>query len=35
MNTVDDRGVERIQHSCQLLYELTGRTAFSPLRPRF
>lgn len=33
MNTVDDRGVERIQHSCQLLYELTGRTAFSPLRP--
>ena len=33
MNTVDDRGVERIQHSCQLLYGLTGRTAFSPLRP--
>ena len=35
MNTVDDRGVERIQHSCQLLYELTGRTAFSPAPPAF
>ena len=33
MNSVDDRGAERVQHSCQLLYELTGRTAFSPLRP--
>ena len=33
MNSVDDRGAERVQHSCQLLYEITGRMSFSPLRP--
>ena len=32
MGAVDDRSVEEIQHSCQLLYHVTGWPAFADLR---
>lgn len=33
MNTVDDRAVLAVQQACQLLYQVTGREAFSAQRP--
>ena len=35
MSTVDDRGVEAIQESCQLLYEITACPTFADLRAVF
>lgn len=33
MHTVDDRGVEAVQDSCQLLYRITAQPQFAVLRP--
>ena len=33
MHTVDDHGVPEVQRACMMLYQVTGRTAFSALRP--